>query len=141
MFMGHLVLLRCFTIKVFQQETYSFAIHKLIPINSRNCNSLSILFVNIGFIKEFLALPLSINRQSKLLSRQTSLLMNRVQRSKSNWFFDRSNLTFPLWLIVWLVWDWTIPRFHGSIEEPIALVNHFGCLLLSPRIRSVFILW
>lgn len=66
--------------------------------------------------------------------------LTRSWRSKSNWFLDRSNLTFPPWLIASTAWDWTVPRFHGSIKVALPYLSTIFFLLTDPPwIYSVFI--
>lgn len=74
------------------------------------------------------------HRGTKLPGELTSLFMNltRSSRSKSNWFLDRSNLTFPPWLIASTAWDWTVPRFHGSIKVALPYLSTIFFPLADP---------
>lgn len=89
-------------------------------------------FSLMGFIAPWSRIDRSSRHQT--LRRLTSLFMNltRSSRSKSNWFLDRSNLTFPPWLIASTAWDWTVPRFHGSIKVALPYLSTIFFLLTDP---------
>lgn len=89
-------------------------------------------FSLMGFIAPWSRIDRSSRHQTP--RRLTSLFMNltRSSRSKSNWFLDRSNLTFPPWLIASTAWDWTVPRFHGSIKVALPYLSTIFFLLTDP---------